>query len=525
MIRAILRAQLLTMRFGWGRRALTVIAGLVWYALWAFVAVAIGIALAAATPAELALYLPMGLLGVCAYWQFMPLASASMGSALDLRKLVIYPIPHRKLFGIEVLLRLTTGVEMLLVLIAGALGVARNTAGAGLRAAAVLPLLVAFNLLLSTGARVVLERILSRRKLREVGALLLAMVWVVPRLLFHFGYGHNLLERAGGSMQSAILPWTAAADVALGRSPALAFLSLAAWTVAALFFGRWQFERSLRHDAVAAQATPANASATRVAIADRLYRLPALFWRDPLAAIVEKELRTLARTPRFRTVFIMGFTFGLAIWVPTAVNRSGPPEPWFLTLVAIYALTLLGQVSYWNCFGFDRSATAFYFAAPVSFTRVLVGKNVAAMVFIYLEVAMVIVTTTALRLAAGWRNAVETLAVTGVCALYLLALGNWGSVRYPAGLSGERLARGGGRGFQGFLFLIYPVALLPVGLAFLARYAFDSETVFGLVLAGSAVLGGVFYWMALDTAVKSAATRREQLVAALTTSDGPVAGE
>jgi hypothetical protein len=28
----------------------------------------------------------------------------------------------------------------------------------------------------------------------------------------------------------------------------------------------------------------------------------------------------------------------------------------FLTLICVYALTLLGQVSYWNCFGFDRSA-------------------------------------------------------------------------------------------------------------------------------------------------------------------------
>jgi ABC-2 type transport system permease protein len=525
MIWAILRIQLLTMRSGWGRRALSLVAGLIWYALWAFVAVAVGLSLADASPAELALYLPMGLLGVCAYWQLMPVASASMGSALDLRKLVLYPIPHRKLFAIEVLLRLTTGVEMLLVLVAGAIGVARHGGGAGVRAVVVVPILIAFNLLLSTGTRSLLERILSRRKVRELGALLLAMVWVVPRLLFHFGYGHNALERAGASMQSAVLPWTAAADVIVGRSPAIGFVSLAAWTVAAFVFGRWQFERSMRHDAVAAQATPAQASPTRVAIADWLYRLPALFWRDPLAAIVEKELRTLARTPRFRTVFIMGFTFGLAIWLPTAVNRKGPAEPWFLTVVAVYALTLLGQVSYWNCFGFDRSATAFYFAAPVSFTRVLVAKNVAAMVFIYLEVVMVIATTTVLGLAAGWRNTAETLAVTGVCAAYLLGLGNWGSVRYPAGLSGERLAHGGGRGFQGFLFLIYPVALLPVGLAYLARYAFDSELMFGIVLAGSAVLGGVFYWMALDSAVTSAATRREQLVALLTTSDGPVAEE
>ena len=80
-------------------------------------------------------------------------------------------------------------------------------------------------------------------------------------------------------------------------------------------------------------------------------------------------------------------------------------------------------------------------------------------------------------------------------------------MRYPRGLSGERVAHGGGRGFQGFLFLIYPVALA-VGLAYLARYAFESDVVFGVVLAISGVIGGVFYWIALESAVKSAGNER-----------------
>ena len=32
--------------------------------------------------------------------------------------------------------------------------------------------------------------------------------------------------------------------------------------------------------------------------------------------MVEKELRTFARSARFRTVFIMGFSFGLLVWLP-----------------------------------------------------------------------------------------------------------------------------------------------------------------------------------------------------------------
>jgi len=120
---------------------------------------------------------------------------------------------------------------------------------------------------------------------------------------------------------------------------------------------------------------------------------------------------------------------------------------------------------------------------------------------------------------------VETLTVMGICAMYMLALGNLGSVHYPRGLSGERVSQGGGRGFQGFLFLIYPFALLPVGLAYMARYAFESQAIFGLVLALAAIIGGVFYWIALESAVHAAGRRREQIIQELSKSDGPVVGE
>ena len=158
------------------------------------------------------------------------------------------------------------------------------------------------------------------------------------------------------------VPWNAAAHGALGRSrsPA-AMLSLCGWTLAAFWFGRTQFERSLRYDAAAAQATPLRTAARRGPRCWSAFTgCPGAVLRDPLAGIVEKELRSLARTPRFRMVFVMGFTFGLA-GVVSGDRRSragarGPKSQYFLIIVCVYALTLMGQVSYWNCFGFDRSA-------------------------------------------------------------------------------------------------------------------------------------------------------------------------
>ena len=130
-----------------------------------------------------------------------------------------------------------------------------------------------------------------------------------------------------------------------------------------------------------------------------------------------------------------------------------------------------------------------------------------------------------LRKSGGWPQAIETLVVMGVCALYMLALGNLGSVHYPKALSGDRVSQGGGRGFQGFLFLIYPIALLPVALAYVARYAFDSDVMFTLVLALAAIIGGVFYWIALESAVNAGVRRREEIIQLLSESDGPVTGE
>jgi ABC-2 type transport system permease protein len=163
-----------------------------------------------------------------------------------------------------------------------------------------------------------------------------------------------------------------------------------------------------------------------------------------------------------------------------------------------------------------------YFAAPLPIARVFAGKNIAAMIYIYLEVLIIIAVTALLRISAVVGQTIETLIVMGICALYMLALGNLGSVHYPRGLSGDRVSQGGGRGFQGFLFLIYPIALLPVGLAYVARYAFENEVIFALFLALSAIIGGVFYWIALESAVNAAARRRERIIQELSESDGPV---
>ena len=533
MIAAILHAQLLSMRPGAGRGAIFgLITGFIWYGFWTGVCVGMYFLAAHASAHMLERALPIALLLLLLYWQIVPIVSASFGAALDLRKLLVYPVPHAKLFLVELLLRLTTGAEMVLVAIGASAGLARNKAVGGWvsvpRIVVPLAIFLLFNLLLASGLRSLIERLLSRRRIREILIILMLSVVTVPRLLFLTGTRPKSLDAFGALFQASFFPWVAAAGAMLGQSESRLLVLMVAWTLAAAWFGRMQFERNLRYDAVAAQATPLDrAPAIKPSWSDRLYRLPSLIFGDPLAVLIEKELRSLARTPRFRMVFVMGFTFGVMVWLPFVfgrqADRSGFIEENFLAMVCVYALTLLGQVTYWNSFGFDRSAVQIYFAAPHRLSLALQAKNIASMIIIYIEVVVLTGLTWVLHIGVGLGKVVETLLVVAVCSLYMLAFGNISSVQYPRALTPNRISQGGASSrFQALVFILYPLALLPVFLAYLARYAFDSQIVFVVMLGFAAMLGGVLYKMAMESAVNTANRNRERILTELSRGEGPV---
>lgn len=535
MIAAILKAQLLSLRPGRSRgdmrgAILSGITAAIWYGFWTVLAFVVFDACRDAQAAELPVTLRGALFLVFLYWQVVPVVTATMGASLDLRKLVIYPIPHAQLFQVEVLLRGVSGIEMLLVLAGGAAGLIANPATGGWTAVPRLllgTLLYAlFNMLLASGLRSLLQRLLARGRVRETLILVGLCALMVPRLM-------TLNESGIGRLRNALPqedggPWTLGAHLLTGDFALPALFGLCAWTAIAALFGRWQFERSLRYDSLAAQAsTPPAETSRKAAWMETFYRFPALLWRDPLAAVVEKELRTLTRAPRFRMVFAMGFSFGILVWLPLVIGRRAHPSGTlgqnFLTIVTIYALTLLGQVSYWNSFGFDRSAMQVYFVIPQPISRVIAGKNIAALVFIYLEAAILALVSLALPIRLGPGDLVEALVVLTVSAVYMIALGNISSVHYPRALSPERVSQGGASNrFQALIFVFYPFALLPVFLAYLARYVLSSMFAFWLLLALAGAIGAALYWIALESAVSSAIKRREYLLQELSKGEGPV---
>lgn len=495
-------------------------------ALWygAFMLLAISSAFLMANPAHLeriAAILPRGLLIGILYWQLMPLISAAMGSALDIRKLLAYPIPHRELFTLDVLLRISTGLEVLIVLLGTAAGLLANPRIPVWAPLGIVPF-IAFNLFLNAGLRDLLGRFLEHKRFREIAAFLFVILAALPQAVLVTGHLPAVL-RLFRNNSHIFWPWTATAEWLQGRLTWNIAAILLTWTVAAYLFGRWQFERSLRFDADA--PSPTAGAGRPSSWIERLYRSPGMLFADPLAAIIEKDLRSLTRSARFRLVFLMGFSFGLLIWLPVTRTANGDSfmSQNYLTFVSIYALLLLSDVLFWNGFGFDRGATQVYFLVPVRLSRVLTAKNIAAMFFVFLEITAIAVVCGVLRLPLAPGKLAEAYLVAAIVSVFLMAIGNLTSVYNPRSINPNKSFRSnaGGR-TQALLMLLFPVAMLPVVLAYLARYAFDSNLAFYSVLLVAAVLGGILYSISMESAVAAAESRKEQLIAALSRSQGPV---
>ena len=387
--------------------------------------------------------LTAGLFIIFLYWQITPLLMAATGFALDMRKLLVYPIAPARLFGIDLVLRAITSLESIFLLTGASIGVPMN-GRLHKSGALAIGMFIALNLFVAAGVREIVTRLFARRRTRELLVLVIVLLAATPQLIVVTN-AEDKVTGVARRLNLQVLPWSAAASASTGANASAQILVVGLWTAAAYAFGKRQFEKSLRFDADAAAASgPAKASGAARLI-DRVQRWPSQIFRDPLAALLEKEIRTLARSPRFRLVFLMGFSFGLLIWFPISLGRGGGGfmGRHFLSVVSAYALLLLGDVCFWNCFGFDRGAAQAYLVVPVRFRTVLLAKNLAAFGAVLVEVVMIALVCAALRFSMPPLRALEALVVAIVLSVFLLALGNLTSVYSPKPMNPMKSSRSG----------------------------------------------------------------------------------
>lgn len=504
------------------------LSSLLWYGLWA--GLAAGAALltgrGGGRPESIELVLGTVLFFNFFFWQMFPIVLASSGAFLDVKRLLVYPIPPGQLFLLELALRVSTGLEMLLVLLGLCAGAAWNP---GLPWWAPLALLAfgAFNLLLSSGLKTLLERMLQRRWVREILVGCLLLLLVLPQLVSMNGLPAPPVAQFEQTVRlNRFLPWKATALLAAGQGGGEALALLGGWIGLAYWFARAQFARALRlEEFSAATPGPVRRSGGRL---EWLYRAPALLFRDPLAAVIEKELRLLARSPRFRLMLLMSCVLSPLLFLPFGM-RSGNGEGFvsgnYLTLSMSYVLMTLSDILLWNIFGMERGAAQTTFVTPIGIRTVLHAKNLVAALVLFLCLLVLTATSTLLPVPVDFTQFLEAAGVLAVTALVLLGVGNLSSIAYPRAVDPNQMMRNSSGGMvNALLLLLYPVLSIPISLAYLARWALDSQAAFFAVLAVDLLLAGIIYWVATDAALEAAEARKEQMIAALTASqrEGPI---
>ena len=227
----------------------------------------------------------------------------------------------------------------------------------------------------------------------------------------------------------------------------------------------------------------------------------------------------------------MGFTFGVAAWVPIMRHWEATVGAWMehsaVTLISLYAFLLLGPVMFLNRFGFDRHSTRFYFWLPLGFRDLLIAKNLATLFFAGLELALVALACRLIGLAIGFQEVLEAALVGFIAMLYLLSVGNHMSVRFPVASNPDRVSRAGmGHGLRAAIqFTLFPFSLAPVAAAIASRYYWGGDQAFAETLAVAALAGAGIYLFTLSRAAAYGQRYSERFISHLSEGGGSMAGE
>jgi ABC-2 type transport system permease protein len=495
-----------------------------WYGMFAALGVVFAMAASVIPVAVLRGNLAIGLLAAFLFWQWMPLLSLSGGWSLQLNKLLVYPISSNAFFAIESVLRLTTSPEMVLLVIGATIGLMRNREIPAWAAICLL-LYIPLNLFISLSVRELLIHSFERNRYRELFAILLVSVGVLPQLFIRTNLGTQSKPYLMGIANGRGTAWHELAMLSTGGLSLESVLVTALWLGGAFLMARWQFEKGLSGEESLRPAASATHPRRSGLLAANVLNLPSRLFLDPKGALIEKEIRSLLRMPRFRVIFGMACFFSMAVFFPLAFGRASSRfiETNFLPVVNLYGLLLLGDSLLWNIFGFDRSAAQVYFVTPLTLKEVVQAKNLTAVLFMILQSVVVFLVAIAFRFPVTFMNLLTAVSASAVVGIFFLSVGNLSSVIVPRPIDpSQTLRKQSGAQIQLWLLGCSVGMFVLVGFAFLARWALDSDWALIGVLAVEFCIGLIVYRISIDSAVQRGIRDRERILQALSKSASPV---
>lgn len=391
-------------------------------------------------------YLALILWPILLFWQLFPVMATAFTSNPDSSDLLRFPLSYRAYFLIRLVYGYLDPASALGTVFVFGVLIGVTTARPLLFpwTFLVLATFALFNLMLMQMVFAWLERWLAQRRTREIFGVVFILVMLSFQLIGpamqRLGHQpHPQLRRTfevGAQVQALLPPGLAATAIAHASraqigSAFISLFSLALMTSAAAY---------LLHVRIRAQFFGENLSEAPATPTVKETQTPQVGWELPglsqsVAAVFEKEIRYLARSGPMLLTLIMPI-FMLIIFRlgplsslrhPSALSRT--PDMAFPGAAA-YALLVLTNLVY-NSFGGDGGGIQFFYASPVRFRQIVLGKNLTHAAILLANVVFTWVAVTYLYGAPHLAVTIGTIAGLAFAAPLNFAAGNILSIYAP----------------------------------------------------------------------------------------------
>jgi ABC-2 type transport system permease protein len=322
------------------------------------------------------------------FWQVFPVMATAFTNNPDSSELLRFPLSYRSYTLIRLVYGFFDPASALssVALLGILLGVTFARPLLFPWAAVVLAIFALFNLVLMQTLFTWIERWLAQRRTREIMGVLFILLMLSFQLIGpmmqrignkphpEFGRATELIAQVQGNFPPGMAA-NAVAQVSHGQ-PLAGITSLVMLSVLTLAIGfllhlrlRAQFRGENLSEASAARPVAGKPQSLRIG-----WNVPG--FSQSVAAVFEKEMRYLGRSgPMLLTLFMPVFML--------VIFRLGPMrQSSFFTRVpdmafpgaAAYALLILTNLVF-NSFGGDGGGIQFFYASPVHFRQIVLGKN------------------------------------------------------------------------------------------------------------------------------------------------------
>jgi len=326
------------------------------------------------------------------FWQFFPVMATAFTNNPDSSELLRFPLSYRSYFVVRLAYGFFDPASAL-----GSVGLLGMLIGVSIARPLLFPwtLVVAFafgifNLVLMQMIFAWIERWLAQRRTREIMGVLFILIMLsfqlIGPMVQHMEHGlppqlQRNLEVAV-RVQAVLPPGLAANAISqqIHGHILIGFASLLFLTALTLAIG------SLLHIRIRAQFHGENLSEADARPRQKVKQAMQVGWDLPgfsesVAAVFEKEARYLARSgPMLLTLIMPIFMlliirFGAMNALQHSTSFSRTPDMAFPGAAA-YSLLILTNLLY-NSFGADGGGMQFFYASPVHFRHIILGKNLS----------------------------------------------------------------------------------------------------------------------------------------------------